>query len=426
MVGTLFAMGGFVLQLSGADMQTVPEPGAGSTISQAILAVFYGGAGVWLLRSGIALPMLTRAWPVFVLPCLALISAMWAPDPGLTLRRGLALLGTITFGVSLAAVFSMRTSLNLLIRMLVAALALSVIWVFAFPAFGVHQASDAIQAVHVGKWRGIFAHKNFLGGQVASLAFALLVLYGGVAFESLVVRLAAIALAAACLVGADSGAGYALAAAVTGVGLLLSLIATRSTRIRAGALWAVIGAALIVGAFAEDLMVFVLGALGKNSDLTGRTEYWNYVLALMKDHWTFGYGYFSGFLSLGDKINDVTNLDFSSTHNGYLDLIVSFGLPGLIAGGGFILWLIAKGIALILSSPSRDAVRAFPLCATVYALQHNIVESTLLAGNTTVPLVLAIAAGMLAHEGVAQHQSAARRRGTRRAPNAARFRQMAP
>ena len=106
--------------------------------------------------------MLARAWPVLALPVLAWFSVVWSPDAFLTLRRGFALLGTVFLGLSLATTFDFRQALAILIRSLALAMALSLVWVVLFPKYGVHQATDFVEPIHAGKWRGIFAHKNFL------------------------------------------------------------------------------------------------------------------------------------------------------------------------------------------------------------------------------------------------------------------------
>lgn len=396
MTGLLFAMGGFVLQLGGADLTVASVAGKGSLLSQSVLGTVYLGGLACLFRTGIATKILTRAWPVFLLPTLAIVSAVWSPDPMLTLRRAFALLGTVLFGLSLAASFDFRTCLSLLIRALAIAMLLSVIWVVAFPEYGLHQASDAVQSVHAGKWRGIFAHKNSLGGGLAGLTLALLLMFGRYAFKSFILRMAAIIVTLLCLVGADSATGYAIAFVTTLLGASLSIIAMQPVHMRLPMLVFTFGILLLALPFGDYILGMTLDALGKEPDLTGRTEYWRMILPVMHDHWTLGYGYFTGYLSIEPTITDKYAIKFGSTHNGYLDIIVSFGLIGVIITIGYLLWQIGKSLTFSLFGPAElGSLTAFPICVVVYALQHNFVESSLLAGNTIVPLVLAIAAGML-------------------------------
>ena len=145
--------------------------------------------------------------------------------------------------------------------------------------------------------------------------------------------------------------------------------------------------------FGNDIFNFALQALDKDPDLTGRTEIWGTWLPFLKGHWIVGYGYFSGLLWLG-KWGETS---VGTLHSGYLDVLVSLGLVGLSVAIGFLLWLATRSIRLLLLGPSYlGHLRAFPICVFVYAVLHNFVESSLLGGNTIMPLILAVTTGMLA------------------------------
>ena len=393
--GLLFAMGGFVLQLGQSDLTLAPVAGAGSLLSQSILAVVYLVGAVFLFTSGRAVGVLARAWPVLALPVLAIVSVVWSPDAFLTLRRGFALLGTVFLGLSLATAFDFRQALAILIRSLALAMALSVVWVVLFPKYGVHQATDFVEPIHAGKWRGIFAHKNFLGGNVAGLTLALLIAFGGCAFKNIIIRIVAIIVTAMCLYSAKSATGYLIAFTITSLGLLFSIIAVQPLSSRLAPLILICSAAVVAAGFGNDIFNFALQALDKDPDLTGRTEIWGTWLPLLKGHWILGYGYFSGLLSLGKSFGDETSV--GTLHSGYLDVLVSLGLVGLSVAIGFLLWLGTRSIRLLLLGPSYlGRLRAFPICVFVYAVLHNLVESSLLGGNTIMPLILAVTTGMLA------------------------------
>ena len=391
--GLLLAMGGFVLQLGQSDLTLAPVAGAGSLLSQSTLAVVYLVGVFFLFTSGQAAGVLARAWPVLALPVLAAFSAAWSPDPFLTLRRGFALLGTVFLGLSLATTFDFRQALAILIRSLALAMALSVVWVVLFPKYGVHQATDFIEPIHAGKWRGIFAHKNFLSGNVGGLTLALLIAFGGCAFKKISIRVTAIIVTAMCLYGASSATGYLIAFTITSLGLLFSMVAVRPLSSRLTLMILICAAAVVAACFGNDIFDFALQALNKDPDLTGRTEIWDMLLPLLEGHWILGYGYFSGLLSLSQSLGETS----INSHSGYMDVLVSLGLVGLSVAVGFLLWLGTRSMRLLMLGPSYlGRLRAFPICVFVYAVQHNFVESTLLAGNTVMPLILAVTTGMLA------------------------------
>lgn len=178
-VGFLIGGGGFVLQIAGIETSHAAVATASSILSQTILAGLYLMATILFLNSGRAEIILKRTWLVLVLPILAIASALWSPDPSLTLRRSIALLGTVLFGLSLASRFTFDTGLRLIIRSLSASMLLSVILALLFPTQGVHQLTDSypFQPEHAGFWRGIYAHKNILGG-LSGLTTGLLLVYG--------------------------------------------------------------------------------------------------------------------------------------------------------------------------------------------------------------------------------------------------------
>jgi hypothetical protein len=70
--GLLFTMGGFVLQLSLADLSVDPAAGAGSLLSQAVLGTIYLCGIIVLLRTELGVKILIGAWPILLLVDLAL------------------------------------------------------------------------------------------------------------------------------------------------------------------------------------------------------------------------------------------------------------------------------------------------------------------------------------------------------------------
>jgi len=180
------------------------------------------------------------------------------------------------------------------------------------------------------------------------------------------------------------------------VGLSTYLVVLTPRRYRVNALF-LIALLMCISSFvfqqAEDLL---LDVLGKDPDLTGRTEYWNYILSSMADYWVIGHGYFAGFLRIAGDIEDIMGANFGSTHNGYLDIFVSFGLLGLFVAIGYLTWLLLGCIRLILvATPEFGRLATFPICAFTFVVQHSLVESGILAGNSIFPLLLALASGMI-------------------------------
>jgi exopolysaccharide production protein ExoQ len=395
-VGMIFASGAFTLQLSGYDPTVGSDPAVGSMVSQGVLGTIYLISFGYLWQSRLSVFLMLRAWPVFLLPILAILSAAWSPDPSLTLRRAIALFGSVLFGVSLASVYNYRSCLRMFIRVLVALMILSAFWALAFPQSGVHQLTDLVEPIHAGKWRGVFAHKNPLGA-VAGITLALLLLYGRWAFRSLSLWLSALAVTLVCLVCSGSGAGYLLATVITAFGLLMALVVALPIQLRVYVLALTFLALCFLSFFWTDVEALGLAALGKDPDLSGRVEWWGYIYPLMEDHWLAGFGYFAGFLKLSTSIETIFGANFGSTHNGYLDILVSFGLLGTAVAAGCLLLLACYSVGLVLFGP-RDLghLKTFPICFLVFVLLHSSIESSLIAPNSIYPLGLALATAMIA------------------------------
>lgn len=398
--GLLLQTGAFVLQLSGRDLRLPVAADWGSPVSQFLFAVIYVVSILLLMSSGRAGALLARAWPILLLPILALASSLWSPDPLLTLRRGTAFLGTVLFGLSLASRYSLDTFVPLFVRVCAASMLLSLVCAIALPYYGVHQSTDAIQFAHAGLWRGVFAHRTILG-YMAGLAFALILVYGRPVFKSRTIQYTALVVSIVCLVKAASGAGY-LTAILVPLIVLLSLGFRRlPSEFRSAALTAFLVLTGVFSLFLNDLLEWVLSLLGKDPDLTGRVPYWQYIYELA---WTqspvFGLGYYAGFaVLLGPLIEDVTSLAHIGPHNGFLEIFVAFGLIGIIAAAILIGWLFWQALKLAAyGTHGPKTLNMFSIAMLMFVLGHNVVESTIIAPNNTILVLLSALAGLTALE----------------------------
>jgi O-antigen ligase len=88
-------------------------------------------------------------------------------------------------------------------------------------------------------------------------------------------------------------------------------------------------AALVAADAAFGLFDVLVGLLGEDSTLTGRTELWDYLLA-MKTNPAFGVGFESFWLGERlDSIQKVLRWRPNEAHNGYLETYLQLGLVGL-------------------------------------------------------------------------------------------------
>lgn len=407
-VGFLIITGAFTLQLSGID----PHVGVteslrenGSMVMQILLGVSYLGAVVLVVGSRDALNVAARAWPILILPILAFVSISWSPDGYMTLRKSIAFLGTILFGLSMAARLPPADCIRLLVRAMTLETVLSVIWVIVFPYYGVHQETDSaiFESIHHGLWRGVLAHRVELGF-FSALTFSLLVFYGPIVFHSRMLRYCGIGLSVACLLGAQSGLGFVTAAIATSLLFLISWIARSNMHGRFVLIIMVLLSAIILSFFASIIFTVLLEFLGKQPDITGRTVFWHYVISLIAERPLFGYGYFAGFaLTVGPMIDGVAHIHLVNTHNGYLEALVAFGYVGSAICFAVLIWLLWNAILMIAKgSAALGKINAFPLSMLVIVFLASLVEAMLIKENHISVVLMAMSAGLIARESRAQ------------------------
>jgi O-antigen ligase len=220
--------------------------------------------------------------------------------------------------------------------------------VMLVPHLAVHQFGDLAEPDLAGKWRGVFPHKND-----ASAVFSMLVFVGiYIARVGYAHAGAAIAGAAAVFVLFSGGKSSTLICVLT---ILVSLAVQSS---RSKLLWVVlIGAPLVLlnllglGSVAFPEVGSFVAALPIDASFTGRTDVWRFALAHLPDHLTLGHG-FAAFwntaaLRFGVEDTTVWAGNASHAHNGYLDAVLTMGLPGL-----------ALTLLAFLIAPARELYRA--------------------------------------------------------------------
>jgi exopolysaccharide production protein ExoQ len=322
------AAGFVVAMLTGALIGPVFAPTQEETpILRLIwLPVYAIIAGLALVRA----PRLVRAWPAFVavglLVGLCFASKYWSIDAATTQRRVIALAIASVFSVYLGAVFRGVA----LPRMLAWACLLmglgSLVFVFAFPAIGVHHGDND------GLWRGLWYEKNQMGlvmvvGAVSAAAW--------IAAEERLPIAAVGAFLVSCLLVAATQSKTSLLCLMAALGVIGGLWAMRKggAAFSVFAIWAAVLAAGAGVWLWESHSVAILEALGKDPSLTGRTDIWDSLMRRVAERpWTgYGYAAFWGRDSVPAAwVRQETQWPVPSAHNGWIDLLVQLGWPGLV------------------------------------------------------------------------------------------------
>lgn len=292
-----------------------------------------------------------------ILYCLAAASVAWTYDIGTTLYA-LVLL-TCVFGYALAMHVFWGSER-----------ALAIIWLFAS---AVVLASIALAVIgdphalmggrHEGAWRGLFAHKNAFGPFL--VIHLVLTLFGRRYLRlPLVIALFIAVVDGAALYFTRSGTAIIAAVASIAAGLVFIPIRHRALRI----LWRM-GAASVVLIMVLAVLLnvdAVLGLLGRDSTMTGRSALWAQAYDMTFRHWLgTGYGTGGG-TQVAIELQKITKrYDALGVQSGYLNLALELGW---VAVGLLVVWLVSSIAKSFLSMRATPAHALF----VALAVQHLI------------------------------------------------------
>ncbi|MCP2679714.1 O-antigen ligase family protein [Maricaulaceae bacterium NA33B04] len=338
----------------------------------AILVAFYP-TRVWHVA--------LRSWPLLALASLTLVSATWSIDPGTTVRRGLAVVMPLVFGLWLAARFSWPDMIRL-IALMFAVLAMgSAVAGLLFPGFGV------MNGIHVGAWKGLWWEKNTLGAMMAwaSLSFIAAASSAPTRREQQV-WLGLLVLSVALVLLSTSRTAL-LALTICTLGPATIAVTRRGFGFATLAIFAgLCGVASILGVLFIGPGV-ILEALGRDATLTGRTDIWEGLIgAIAAQPWT-GYGY-GVFWSVENGpvfwIRQATAWDVPTAHNAWLETALAIGLPGVALGA----FVVLRGLVSSVMRLFGGVETYWTLPFLVAWLGISMSESNLLEQNGLVWLLL--------------------------------------
>lgn len=323
------------------------------------------------------------------------LSVRWAIDPDISARRlilTVMIMWTIFRAVGELGYAKALATIRL---MLAVALVLNLIAVLISPA-AIHQFGERVDPNLAGDWRGFLMHKNFAGALCALTV--IFFLFDGRDFQgwNRLNRWLVVAGAAFFLVMTTSQTSINMlivaivAAAVYGLysptfRVLLVPVAT-------------IAIAVIVWAVDANFDRIVAPLSGNDPTLlTGRIVIWPVLLAFARDHLLLGAG-FNSFWNIGPdgpvfRYNDDWVSEQMSGHNGYLDLLVTIGLPGLLLA---LVALVVLPVLRLLASTRipRPAARML-FAAVVFCAGHNFTESSFLERDMLVQVMLMFTLALL-------------------------------
>ena len=358
-----------------------------STVNRWVwLALLIAALPVLWLRREQALRLLLALWPLLLLYAWFALSAAWALDPPVSVRRFLFFAVALTVFLAIGAGIRHARAGHLVLLLGSGAVVLVDV------GSGILAPGLAMTPLGLA---GLHAQKNTAGeiGLYAVLAAATFVpLARGRAGRAGSIALTL--MAGALLMLARSATSTSLAiATLLGLPLLVALL--RRPPLTAWVL-AALGAAMLGGVL--FLYLAWAGIEGRDPlaplasvTFTRRTDVWNFVLSEVAKRPMLGAG-FASFWDIDPNIQPSLYKGFwfaspteytNESHNGYLDILVATGWIGLILA----LAVLGRAIWLALREAARAPAAALPTVsfhlAFLLALAvHNLMESTYFMPNT--------------------------------------------
>lgn len=274
------------------------------------------------------------AQPAYLLLMMAMaMSCVISQDPATSIKRAVMF---VLVAVSAAAIFLLPRNRAQMASVFatcgLAFLVASYAGLLLLPGQAIHQASDVTEPLLAGDWRGLFPHKNVASAMFALLAFVgLFVRSCGHRLQGLTICIASLAF----VLGADGKSAMVLVVLT----LLLSRLAMSLTSIWT---WSIavftpfLGLELLgVGSVISPRLAAITGALPLDATFTGRTDVWRFAVERAAQKLWTGYG-LSAFWNTAELrfgSEDATSWagNAAHAHNGYLDVVLSMGIPGLCA-----------------------------------------------------------------------------------------------
>lgn len=338
--------------------------------------IFLVVLGLLFLRSKDTLETLKRGKIIWLVVILVPLSVLWSNIPDVTFRGAFAFIESCAFGLYLASRYTLKEQLRLIAWALAIASLISLFYTLVLPNYAIEDG------IHAGAWRGPYIQKNIFARLLIlgclscicinprklwhkylmygwlTLSFGLVIL--SQSKTALIVLVLLILLSLVC---------HSLRLKnIVAIPSVLTLILLTS------------GAAISVAINAER----ILASVGKDLTLSGRTVIWQGLIQKIQLRPWFGYGY----MGFWDNIESRSFIDkvFGTTyspphsHNGYLELVTSFGFIGAVLFAISFLAIARRAIILMYWEKTRDGL--WPLLFLSFLIFYNFTEPTFIEHNS--------------------------------------------
>ena len=311
------------------------------------------------------------------------VTVVTSTHPDLSVRR--FVLAVLVIAISLGWLLIPRDEVQFSRLLAVGSggvLALAYFGVLFLPAVSIHNLAEVLELDNAGSWRGHFPHKNLAGA-----AMVYLMAYG---------------LYVAHRQGRPAGWTIAALAFVflvqthnkTSLVLVAGTFALATMTERAGALWLKACLTLLPVA---TMLLFTVGSVlfppiealvtmvAPDPTYTNRTMIWSFALVSIARHPFLGYG-FDAFWSTSELVDgggvmETAAVNAGHAHDGYLNVALTTGLPGLALMAFWIMWQPLRHFHRAQRAGQAGALATMYLRIWLFTLLYACLESPFFIGH---------------------------------------------
>ena len=272
-----------------------------------------------------------------------------------------------------------------------ALLVLCYLGVLLAPQFATHTALDIAEPQLAGDWRGTFGHKNLASPVMTCLVYLGIYLTSA---GSALMGPGVAALAGVFLIFTGGKTSSVLCLLIYGLASLVYV--TRGRWLKRVLCFAPLVAMnlLTVGSVANPNLAAITRALPVDPTFTGRSDIWGFALTAVAEKPIRGHG----FAAFWDGVSDRPTargaewaVSAAHSHNTYLDLAVTIGLPGLLLCILIFVFAPLRNFAAVQDAGHSGALAKLFLTIWLFGLYYGTTETFLLDRQNPTWFLFAVA-----------------------------------
>lgn len=316
---------------------------------------------------------------IFILTGYAVFSIFWSPEPQLTFRRSIALIGTTFVSIYLAYSMDLEKLQIYLFSVLFFCAIASILSVILIPDYSLQLYGGDTA------WRGIYGHKNHLGRMMFLMSILGLILSNNYKGSKWMFFVGSTIISLALLYLSHSMTSFAVMSISLAVYLLIT-IRLKNRYLFISMLFILFSALLTIFLyvyFTSGLDNAFRSYLDKDITLTGRTYLWHLIWNEIENSFWLGHGYNGFWTSLNKScllIRYKFGADVTHAHSGILGLWLDLGLIGVLSFITLIIQLFYRLYFWVRNDASKKTY-IFPFVFIVAFITINTTESMILVRN---------------------------------------------